>query len=159
MDARNKNLTPLIASGWPSSTRAQEPSVKVSVFASKLVNPRGLKFGPDGYLYVAEAGSPAGVPLEAPAGLGGDCSAGANGPGNYFGSAKGPRISRIDANGNVTTFVDRLPSSEAGGFASGVADVAFIGNTMYAILAGFWGPRSGIANGRLATDREATVSY
>jgi hypothetical protein len=96
--------------------------VKVSVFASKLVNPRGLKFGSDGYLYVAEAGSPAGVPLEAPAGLGGDFSAGANGPGNYFGSAKGSRISRIDANGNVTTLVDNLPSSEAGGFASGVAD-------------------------------------
>jgi hypothetical protein len=126
----------LLASGWSSITRAQEPSTKVSVFATGLVNPRGLKFGPDGYLYVAEAGFPAGVPLEAPAGLGGDCSAGANGPGNYFGSTTGSRISRIDANGNVTTFVDNLPSSEADGLASGVADVAFIGNTMYAILAG-----------------------
>lgn len=29
--------------------------VKVSVYASGLDNPRGLKFGPDGYLYVAEA--------------------------------------------------------------------------------------------------------
>jgi hypothetical protein len=29
-----------------------------------------------------------------------------------------------------------LPSSEADGLASGVADVAFIGNTMYAIFAG-----------------------
>jgi hypothetical protein len=126
----------LLASGWSSSTHAQDPSVTVSVFATELVNPRGLKFGPDGYLYVAEAGSPTGTLTEAPAGLGGNCSAGAGGPGNYFGSTTGSRILRIDANGNVTTFVDNLPSDEVAGLASGVADVAFIGNTMYAILAG-----------------------
>jgi hypothetical protein len=126
----------LLASGWSSSTHAQEPFVKLTPFATGLVNPRGLKFGPDGYLYVAEAGSPSGTLTEAPAGLGGNCSAGAGGPGNYFGSTTGSRISRIDANGNVTTFVDNLPSDEVAGLASGVADVAFIGNTMYAIFAG-----------------------
>ena len=126
----------LLVSGWCSSARAQRPSANVHVFAMGLDNPRGLKFGPDGNLYVAEGGYPTGVLTEAPAGLGGDCSAGANGPGNYFGSTTGSRISKIDTSRNVTTFVDFLPSSEAGGLASGVADVAFIGNTMYAIFAG-----------------------
>jgi hypothetical protein len=31
-------------------------SSNVSVFATGFNNPRGLKFGPDGYLYVAEGG-------------------------------------------------------------------------------------------------------
>ena len=35
--------------------------VKVSVYATGLDNPRGLKFGPDGYLYVAEGGRGANV--------------------------------------------------------------------------------------------------
>ena len=107
-----------------------------TVFATGLVNPRGLEFGPDGKLYVAEGGYPVEPTIEAQAGLGGPCSAGAHGPGDYFGSTTGSRISRIDASGHVETFVDNLPSSEAGGLASGVADVAFIGNTLYAVLAG-----------------------
>lgn len=126
----------LLIPGWSSSTSAQEPSVIISPFATGLANPRGLKFGPDGFLYVAEGGSPTPPLTPAPTGLGGDCSVGAGGPGEYFGSPTGSRISRIDANGNVTTFVDNLPSSMVAGLVSGVADVAFIGNTMYAIFAG-----------------------
>src|SRR5690348_13020345 len=36
---------------------ADSRAAEVSVFASGLDNPRGLKFGPDGSLYVAEGGS------------------------------------------------------------------------------------------------------
>jgi len=117
----------------PSHSRG---SAVATVFATGLVNPRGLTFGPDGKLYVAEGGYPVEPTTTAPAGRGGLCSAGASGPGDYVGSATGSRISRIDAKGNVETFVDGLPSSEAEGLASGVADVAFVGRTLYAILAG-----------------------
>ena len=42
----------------PVSARAQAPALpKVTVVASGLNNPRGLAFGPDGGLYVAEGGT------------------------------------------------------------------------------------------------------
>lgn len=115
---------------------ATSPAVATVFVPGGLVNPRGLKFGPDGKLYVAEGGYPVDPAIGAPAGQGGLCSAGGGGPGDYFGSTTGSRISRIDMQGHVETFVDGLPSSQASGLASGVADVAFVGRTLYAILAG-----------------------
>src|SRR5438132_7841000 len=105
----------------------------VSVVATGLNNPLGLKFGPNGYLYVAEAG------------VGGanstvGCCEQAAGVGPYTGSITGSRISKIDANGVVTTAVDNLPSSQTspavGSLISGAADVAFIGDTLYVLLSG-----------------------
>ena len=128
----------LCGAGLPSlAAAAPNTTVVVSTFApGPLISPRGLKFGPDGSLYVAEGGFPDEPTTEAPAGLGGNCSAGLTGPGDYFGSPTGSRILRIDAQGNAATVVDGLPSSQASGLSSGVADIAFIGDTMYAILAG-----------------------
>src|SRR6478672_10215712 len=58
-------LAPASATGKPPVT-AQDiaslvqpqaaQSVTMSIYATGLYNPRGLKFGPDGYLYVAEGG-------------------------------------------------------------------------------------------------------
>src|SRR5947199_2692598 len=112
---------------------AQSPQ-NVSVFATGLNNPRGLKFGPNGNLYVAEGGIGGANSTE------GCCEQVIPPVGPYTGSATGSRISKIDANGNRTTAVDNLPSSQTsaatGNLISGAADVAFIGNTLYNLMGG-----------------------
>jgi hypothetical protein len=114
----------------PCDCKPENIKTTVTVFAKGLNNPRGLKFGPDGYLYVAEGG------------IGGTgtttgCEQVIPPVGPYTGSKTGARISRINGSGARSTFVDDLPSSTtAMGEVSGVADVAFIDNTMYALLAG-----------------------
>jgi hypothetical protein len=100
----------------------------VSVFAKGFTNPRGLKFGPDGYLYVAEAG-PGGTTSSV-----GLC-AGLSADGVYFGSATGGGVSKVSATGVRTTVTHGLPTSAGEGIL-GVADVAFIGNTLYALING-----------------------
>jgi len=104
------------------------------VFATGLNNPRGLKFGPDGNLYVAEGG------LGGTNSTVGQCAQVSAPVGPVLGSATGGRISKINSAGVRTTVTDQLPSSAiqpaAGGFVSGVADVEFIGNNLYAVLAG-----------------------
>ena len=108
--------------GGPDST-----VTTTKVIATGFNDPRGLKFGPDGYLYVAEAGI-GGTHLSS-------CVPQVVPPvGPYMGSDTGARISRVGWDGVRTTFVDHLPSSTTapgGGSAiQGIADVQFIGNTL-----------------------------
>lgn len=118
-----------------AASTSREAAPVVTVVASGLNNPRGLKFGPDGALYVAEGGLGGSDPAPPTK----DCTV-IPPIGPYTGSTVGSRISRIDRHGHRTTVVDNLPSSQtsdmSGNLVSGVADIAFLDGAMYAILAG-----------------------
>ncbi|MES2649835.1 MAG: ScyD/ScyE family protein [Bacteroidota bacterium] len=109
-------------------------TANVRVFAEGLNNPRGLEFGPDGYLYVAEAGV-GGLMSTI-----GQCQQVAFPVGPYMGSVTGAGVSKISPSGMRTVVTNQLPTSNAneiiGGDVQGVSDVAFVGNTLYALEAG-----------------------
>jgi hypothetical protein len=105
----------------------------VSVFATGFNGPRGVKFGPDGYLYVAEAG------LGGATSTIGQCPQVPTPPGPYFGG-RTARVLKVGPNGHPTTVVDHLPSAGTGSGgnnnAEGAADIAFIGDDLYVLIAG-----------------------
>jgi hypothetical protein len=113
----------------PTLVIAQQPST-FTVYASGLEAPRGLRFGPDGYLYVAEAGtggknSTVGTCPQVPAPVG------------PYTRGKNARISKISQNGTRTTVASGFPSTQdSSGDFIGVADVAFMDGSLYALIAG-----------------------
>jgi hypothetical protein len=114
----------------PTLVHAQ-PDARWTVFAAGLTNPRHVRVGPDGLLYVAEAG------------IGGDLPGTCDWEGNMF-SAAGPylggysgRISRIQHDGTRETVADGLPGFLDGfGDGLGPSDIAWIGGTLYALIEG-----------------------
>jgi hypothetical protein len=106
----------------------------VTIYASGLNDPRGLAFGPDGRLYVAEAGSGGGGMTTI-----GACDQVAP-PVGPFTAGYNARVLRIDPNGATTVIADGLPSTEAsplvGGDKQGASAVAMIGQRLYTLISG-----------------------
>jgi glucose/arabinose dehydrogenase len=108
----------VVVTGAAAAAHAQD----VSVYAVGLDAPRGMTFGPDGNLYVAEAGR-----------------GGPNTPcvvvpivGPYHGGPTA-RVSMISSSGERVTVVDGLPSgmtSLPSGDTIGAAAVAFLGSKL-----------------------------
>jgi hypothetical protein len=120
---------PSIAFPWGRWVMAT-PTAVVTQFAAGMSFPRGLKFGPDGYLYVAESG-PGGSTSTI-----GLCDQVPSPVGPWGGGTNG-RVSKIDSLGNRTTVADNFPStfSVVGG-ELGVADIEFFNGRLYALIAG-----------------------
>ena len=136
-----------------AKNNVQSSVANATVFATDLRFPRGLKFGPDSRLYVAESG------------LGGDdtsvglCDQDPNfGP---FQSGRTSRVTSFDLQGNRTVVVDHLPSSiDIFGETFGAADVAFLGNTLYIVTNGS-GCSQGVSyanNGILRLNADKTLT-
>lgn len=100
----------------------------VTPIASGLNGPRELKFGPDGALYVAEAGTGGRTPpcVVVPE------------VGPYHGGPTAT-VTRIDLSGGQTTVVSGLPSAKSSlpsGDTDGASDVAFLGSNLYVLVGG-----------------------
>jgi hypothetical protein len=102
----------------------------ITTYATGLTSPRGLAFGPDGQLYVAEAGTGGAL---VPAGTA-ECPAMVNIYSPYTAGYSG-RVVRVLANGTKQTVADKLPSmTDAYGGNYGPTDVAFVGSTLYVLV-------------------------
>jgi hypothetical protein len=120
----------VVASGVSGVQMMAQLPANATVYASGLQGPRGLAFGRDGTLYVAEAGL-GGTVLTSPK----TCMQ-VPSIGPYKGGLTA-RISKIDTNGTRTTLSSGLPSAvDIDGDVLGVADVVFQNGNLYAVTAG-----------------------
>ena len=135
------------AAVWGSSQQrvVAAPAAHVSVVATGLNDPRGLAFGPNKHLYVAEAGS--GGATVSTVGV---CDQIQPPVGPARGGATA-RILEFGSDGAYTVVADHLPSAEAspaiGGDKQGIADLTFVGNHLLALESG-----AGCSHGHVDAD-------
>jgi hypothetical protein len=114
-----------------SATTYASSGPSVTTYATGLTSPRGLTFGPDGSLYVAEAGIGG---EQTPGDIDPDCPVYVNIYSPYTAGYSG-RVVRVLADGTTETVVDNLPSiTDVTGASLGPTDVAFVGGTLYVLI-------------------------
>ena len=104
---------------------------QTEVVASGLKSPRGFTWGPDGSLYIAEAGT-GGPKTTTPA----QCEQVAPPVGPYSNGSTS-RITKVSPEGRQSVFARGFPSAlDAMGNTLGLADVAFLDGELYALSGG-----------------------
>jgi hypothetical protein len=115
----------------PGGSKPAAKGPTVSTYATGLTSPRGLTFGPDGHLYVAEAGVGGG---QVPADIRPGCDEIVNVFSPYTAGYSG-RVLRVLADGTTQIVADGLPSAtDATGVNFGPTDLAFLGGTLYVLI-------------------------
>lgn len=119
----------LCSAAGPALAQLPVSAASVTPFATGLNGPRGLAFGSDGTLYVAEAGT-AGTNVTT------GCAQAGPPAGPYKGGLTAT-VRQITSDGTKTILASGLPSTQgADGSYEGVSDVAFLDGKLYALLAG-----------------------
>jgi streptogramin lyase len=115
----------------PGGSKPAAAGPTVSIYATGFTNPRGLVFGPDGLLYVAEAGVGGG---QVTADLDPQCEDVPNIYSPYMAGYSG-RVIRVRADGTTEIVADNLPSMTDKFLGNyGPTDVAFVGGTLYVLI-------------------------
>ncbi len=130
-DDRLNNMTsPEVKSAKVKQSDLKEGNVTSTVteLATGLMYPRGLKFGPDGNLYVSLAGTGGTTSTLGMCGV--EVPPMVQSLGGYTAS-----LIKINPAGTISTVVDKLPSA-VNGFQDmlGLADVAFVGSKIYGLV-------------------------